>query len=87
MEHGKRGRVIGIKVFTREKGDNLESGIIKRVYLEIAQPAIFQSVTSSQVATETRVLSHEFSLSKKCHSWKTELPVDVILTPLAFHHV
>ncbi len=37
MEHGKRGRVIGVKVFTREKGDNLESGIIKRVYIEIAQ--------------------------------------------------
>ncbi|HEY4525654.1 MAG TPA: DNA-directed RNA polymerase subunit beta, partial [Candidatus Paceibacterota bacterium] len=37
MEHGKRGRVIGVKVFTREKGDNLESGIIKRVYIEVAQ--------------------------------------------------
>jgi len=37
MEHGKRGRVIGVKVFTREKGDNLDSGIIKRVYIEIAQ--------------------------------------------------
>jgi DNA-directed RNA polymerase subunit beta len=37
MENGKRGRVIGVKVFSREKGDKLDSGIIKRIHIEIAQ--------------------------------------------------
>ena len=37
MEHGKRGRIIGVKIFSREKGDNLESGIIKRIHIEVAQ--------------------------------------------------
>ncbi len=37
MENGKRGRVISVKVFSREKGDKLESGIIKKIYIEIAQ--------------------------------------------------
>jgi DNA-directed RNA polymerase subunit beta len=37
MENGKRGRVIGIKIFSREKGDKLESGVIKRIHIEIAQ--------------------------------------------------
>ncbi len=37
MEHGKKGRVIGVKVFSREKGDTLESGVIKRIYIEVAQ--------------------------------------------------
>ncbi len=37
MEHGKRGRVIGVKVFSRDRGDKLESGIIKKIYIEIAQ--------------------------------------------------
>ncbi|RJQ33693.1 DNA-directed RNA polymerase subunit beta [Candidatus Parcubacteria bacterium] len=37
MEGGKRGRVIGVKVFSREKGDQLESGVIKRVHVEVAQ--------------------------------------------------
>lgn len=37
MPYGKRGRVVGIKVFSRDKGDKLESGIIKRVHVEIAQ--------------------------------------------------
>jgi DNA-directed RNA polymerase subunit beta len=37
MEGGKRGRVVGIKVFSRENGDQLESGVIKRVHVEVAQ--------------------------------------------------
>jgi len=37
LDHGKQGRVIGIKVFSREQGDKLEPGIIKKVFIEIAQ--------------------------------------------------
>ena len=36
LENGKRGRVIGVKIFSRERGDNLESGILKRIYVEVA---------------------------------------------------
>jgi DNA-directed RNA polymerase subunit beta len=37
LDHGKRGRIIGVKVFSRERGDHLESGIIKRIHIEVAQ--------------------------------------------------
>lgn len=37
LEHGKHGRVIGIKVFSRERGDKLEPGIIKQIHVEVAQ--------------------------------------------------
>ena len=37
LEHGKRGRVVGVKIFSRDQGHNLESGIIKRIVVEIAQ--------------------------------------------------
>jgi len=37
LEAGKRGRVIGVKVFSRENGDNLESGVIKRILVTVAQ--------------------------------------------------
>ena len=37
MEHGKTGRVIGVKVFSRDRGDKLESGIIKKIFIEVAQ--------------------------------------------------
>ncbi len=37
VSYGKHGRVIGVKVFSRERGDKLEPGIIKRVQVEVAQ--------------------------------------------------
>jgi DNA-directed RNA polymerase subunit beta len=37
VPHGKRGRVIGVKVFSREQGDKLDSGIIKQIYIQVAQ--------------------------------------------------
>ena len=37
LEHGKKGRVVGVKIFSRDQGHNLESGIIKKIIVEIAQ--------------------------------------------------
>ena len=37
LEHGKRGRVTGVKVFSRDKGDKLETGVIKEIKIELAQ--------------------------------------------------
>ncbi len=37
VEGGKKGRIINVQVFSREKGDKLESGIVKRIHIEIAQ--------------------------------------------------
>ena len=36
MQHGKKGRVVGIKTFSRELGHKLDPGIIKRIEVEIA---------------------------------------------------
>jgi DNA-directed RNA polymerase subunit beta len=35
--YGKKGRVIGVKVFSREQGHKLESGVLKKIYIEVAQ--------------------------------------------------
>ncbi|MEW5908007.1 MAG: DNA-directed RNA polymerase subunit beta [Patescibacteria group bacterium] len=37
MEVGGHGRVIKVKVFSRDKGDKLEPGIIKQIHVEVAQ--------------------------------------------------
>jgi len=37
VEHGKRGRVIGVKIFSRDLGHALEAGIIKKIIIEVAQ--------------------------------------------------
>jgi len=36
LPHGKRGKVISVKIFSREEGAKLEPGIIKRIQIEIA---------------------------------------------------
>ncbi len=37
MEHGKRGRIVGVKIFSRDLGHTLEAGIIKKIVIEVAQ--------------------------------------------------
>ena len=37
LDHGKRGRVVGVKIFSEERGDKLEPGILKKIQVEIAQ--------------------------------------------------
>jgi DNA-directed RNA polymerase subunit beta len=37
LEAGKRGRIVGVKIFSRENGDQLESGVIKRIHITVAQ--------------------------------------------------
>jgi DNA-directed RNA polymerase subunit beta len=37
MPHGKRGRVVGVQVFSRDKGDKLLPGVIKSIQVEVAQ--------------------------------------------------
>lgn len=37
LEHGEQGKVVDIKIFSREKGDKIPSGVIKSIQVSIAQ--------------------------------------------------
>ena len=37
LPHGKRGRVVNIQIFSRDKGDKLQAGVIKSIQVEVAQ--------------------------------------------------
>jgi DNA-directed RNA polymerase subunit beta len=37
LPHGKRGRVVGVHIFSRDKGDRLPPGVIKSIQIEVAQ--------------------------------------------------
>jgi len=37
MEHGKNGKVVNVKIFSRDLGHKLEPGVIKRIRVEIAE--------------------------------------------------
>ncbi len=82
MEHGKRGRVIGVKVFSRELGDQLDAGVIKRVEIEVAHISKIQtgdklSGRHGNKGVITRVLPRE-----EMPFLKDGTPVDVVLNPL-----
>ena len=36
LPHGKKGRVVGIKIFSRDKGDKLDPGVISRIHVQVA---------------------------------------------------
>ncbi|MEK7541312.1 MAG: DNA-directed RNA polymerase subunit beta [Patescibacteria group bacterium] len=37
VPHGKRGRIVAVREFSRERGDKLEAGVIKRIQVDVAQ--------------------------------------------------
>ncbi len=82
MEGGKRGRVVGVKVFSREQGDSLESGVIKRVHVEVAQLRTVSvgdklAGRHGNKGVISRVLPEEDMPYDEDGN-----PVDIILTPL-----
>ena len=82
MDGGKRGRIIGVKVFSRETGDQLESGVIKRVHIEIAQLRTVSvgdklAGRHGNKGVISRVLPEEDMPYDENGD-----PVDIILTPL-----
>ncbi len=82
LDNGKRGRVIGVKVFSRERGDNLESGIIKRVHIEVAQ--IRNISVGDKLAGRhgnKGVISTILPVEEMPFDEHGE-PIDIILTPL-----
>ena len=82
LPHGKYGHIIGIKIFSRERGDKLEPGIIKRIQVEVAQ---FRKVRAGDklagrhgnkgVISQVRPVEDMPYLSDGT-------PVDIILNPL-----
>jgi DNA-directed RNA polymerase subunit beta len=82
MENGKRGRVIGVKVFSRERGDVLESGIIKKIYIEVAQlrPISVGDKLAGRHGNKG-VISRVLPVEDMPYM-EDGTPIDIILTPL-----
>ncbi len=37
LDYGRQGRVVGVKIFSRDQGDRLQAGVIKTIQVSIAQ--------------------------------------------------
>jgi DNA-directed RNA polymerase subunit beta len=82
MDGGKEGRVIGVRVFSREKGDQLESGIMKKIVVTVAQVRTV-SVGDKLAGRHGNkgVISRVLPVEDMPYDTDGN-PVDVILTPL-----
>ena len=83
VPHGETGKVIDVKVFSRDDDHELPPGRQPAgACLRRARSARSRSATSSPAATATRASSPASCRRRTCRSWRTAAPVDIILNPL-----
>ncbi|NQU77106.1 DNA-directed RNA polymerase subunit beta, partial [Candidatus Falkowbacteria bacterium] len=82
LEHGEHGKVVDIKIFSRENGDKLPSGVIKTIQISVA------SLRKIQVGDKMSgrhgnkgVISRVVPVEDMPHL-ADGFPVDIILNPL-----
>ena len=82
MDHGKRGRIIRVKVFSREQGHTLESGVLKKIVIEVAQLRNI-SVGDKLAGRHGNKGVISVVLPEEDMPYMADgTPVDVVLTPL-----
>ncbi len=82
LEHGKKGRVVGIKLFSRDQGHNLESGIIKRIVIEVAQIRNISVGDKLAGRHGNKGVISTILPEEEMPFMADGTPVDIILTPL-----
>ncbi|MDP6387733.1 MAG: DNA-directed RNA polymerase subunit beta [Candidatus Pacebacteria bacterium] len=82
LEGGKRGRVIGVKIFSREKGDTLESGVIERIHITVAQLRNVSVGDKLAGRHGNKGVISKILPEEDMPYTKDGEPVDIILTPL-----
>ncbi len=82
LPHGKHGRVIGIKIFSREKGDKLEPGIIKKIQIEVAQLRKISAGDKLAGRHGNKGVISQVRPVEDMPCLEDGTPVDVILNPL-----
>ncbi len=82
MEHGKRGRVVGVKIFSRDKGHKLEPGILKRVEVRVAQTRKIQAGDKLAGRHGNKGVISRVVPEEEMPFLEDGTPVDIILNPL-----
>jgi DNA-directed RNA polymerase subunit beta len=83
MEHGKRGRVIGVKVFSRDSGHKLEPGVIKRLEVEVAEIRKIQAGDKLAGRHGNKGVISKVLAAEDMPFMEDGTPVDIILNPLS----
>jgi DNA-directed RNA polymerase subunit beta len=83
MEHGKKGRVIGIKIFEREKGHRLDPGVIRRIEVEVADLRKIQAGDKLTGRHGNKGVISKVLPLEEMPFLEDGTPVDVIINPLS----
>ncbi len=82
VEHGKRGRIISVKIFSRDLGYTLEAGIIKKVVIEVAQIRNISVGDKLSGRHGNKGVISKILPEEDMPYMKNGTPVDIILSPL-----
>jgi len=82
LKHGKRGRVVGIRIFSRDRGDKLEPGIIKRIQIDVAQRRLIMAGDKLAGRHGNKGVISKIVPEEDMPYLADGTPVDIILNPL-----
>lgn len=82
MEHGKRGRVIGVRIFSREQGHKLEPGVISKIKVEVAQLRKVKAGDKLVGRHGNKGVISKILPIEEMPFMEDGTPVDIILNPL-----
>ncbi|TSC75344.1 MAG: DNA-directed RNA polymerase subunit beta [Parcubacteria group bacterium Gr01-1014_30] len=82
MEHGKRGRVISVKVFSRDEGHKLEPGVLKKIRVEVASSRKMQAGDKLAGRHGNKGVVSRVVPEEEMPFLEDGTPVDIVLNPL-----
>ncbi len=82
MPHGKFGRIVGIKISSRDHGDKLEPGVVKRIQVEVAQLRKVQAGDKLAGRHGNKGVISQVRPLEDMPYLEDGRPVDIILNPL-----
>ena len=83
MEHGKKGRVVGVRIFSRDQGHKLEPGIIKRIQVEIAQIRRINAGDKLAGRHGNKGIVSRIMPAEEMPFTADGTPIDIIISPLS----
>jgi DNA-directed RNA polymerase subunit beta len=83
LEHGKRGRVTDVKVFSRSEGYALEPGVIKRIRVRISEQRKIQVGDKLAGRHGNKGIIAKILPAEEMPFLEDGTPVDIVLNPLS----
>jgi DNA-directed RNA polymerase subunit beta len=83
LEHGKKGRVLRVKVFSRDLGHKLEPGVIKSIEVEVAELRKIQAGDKLSGRHGNKGVISKVLPVEDMPFMEDGTPVDIILNPLS----